>query len=105
MMQRLKNRDNTKGMRRVNCFEESEEDTEEDEVEKQLVLRVEGDSYKPCYMEGMMCGNYFEAIIDNGSREVFNFTKRDLQKILGDRKVVIRDMIRANASLITTKNH
>ena len=39
-----------------------------------------------------MCGNYFKAIIDTGSPGSI-FTKRDLQKIVGDRKVVIRDMI------------
>ena len=43
-------------------------------------------------MEGTMCGNYFKAIIDTGS-PVSIFTKRDLQKIVGERKVVIRDMI------------
>ena len=39
-----------------------------------------------------MCGNYFKAIIDTGS-PVSIFTKRDLQKIIGERKVVIRDKI------------
>ena len=93
MMQRMKNRDNTKGMRRVNYIEESEEESEEEDGdEEQLVLRVDGDGCKPFYMEGMMCDNYFKAIIDTGS-PVSNFTKRDLQKIVGERKVVIRDII------------
>ena len=91
MMQRLKNRDNEKSMRRVNYIEESDEESEEDD-EEQLVLRVDGDGCKPFYMEGTMCGNYFKAIIDTGS-PVFIFTKRDFQKIVGERKVVIRDMI------------
>ena len=91
MMQRLKNRDNEKSMRRVNYIEESDEESEEDE-EEQLVLRVEGDGCNPFYMEGTMCGNYFKANIDTGS-PVSIFTKRDLQKIVGERKVVIRDMI------------
>ena len=39
-----------------------------------------------------MCGNYFKAIIDTGS-PVSIFTKRDLLKIVGERKVVIRVMI------------
>ena len=43
-------------------------------------------------MEGTMFGNYFKAIIDTGS-PVSIFTKRDLQKIIVERKVVIRDMI------------
>ena len=43
-------------------------------------------------MEGMMCGNYFRAIIDTGS-PIPTFTKRDLQKVVGEQKVVIRDMI------------
>ena len=90
MMQRLKNRDNTKSMRRVNYIEESEE--EESEDEEQLVLRVDGNGCEPFYMEGTMCGNYFKAIIDTGS-PVSIFTKRDLLKIVGERKVVIRDMI------------
>ena len=94
MMQRLKTRDNQQGMRRVNYIEESDEDEEEDyeEDEEQLVLRVDGEGSKPFYMEGMMCDNYFKAIIDTGS-PVSIFTKRDLQKIVGERKVVIRDMI------------
>ena len=46
MMQRLKNRDNTKGMRRVNYIEESEEE-ESEEHEEQRVLRVEGNGWEP----------------------------------------------------------
>ena len=92
MRQRLKNGDYTKGMRRVNYIEESQEEPEEDEDEEQLVLRVDGDGRKPFYMEIMMCGNYFKAIIDTGS-SVFVFTKQDLLEIVGDRKVVIRDMM------------
>ena len=88
MMQRLKNRDNTNGMRRVNYIEESEEKQDDDEDEEQLVLRVDGDGWKPFYMNGMMYGNYFTAIIDTGS-PVSIFTERDLQKIVGDRKDMI----------------
>ena len=89
-MQRLKNRDTTKTMKRVNYLEESEE--EESEDEEQLILRVDGNGCKPFYMEGMICGNHLGAIIDTGS-PVSIFTKRDLQKIIGERKVVIKDMI------------
>ena len=39
-----------------------------------------------------MCGNFFKAILDTGS-PVSIFTKRDLTKIFGKSKVVIRDMI------------
>ena len=85
MMQRLKNRDNEKSMRRVNYIEESDEESEEDD-EEQLVLRVNGDGCKPFYLEGTMCGNYFKAIIDTGS-PVSIFTKRDLQKIVGSEKL------------------
>ena len=91
MMQRLKNRDNTKGMRRVNYIEESEVEESEDD-EEQLFLRVDGNGCEPFYMEGTMCGIYFKAIIDTGS-PVSIFTKRDLLKTVGERKVVIRDMI------------
>ena len=40
MMQRLKNRDNTKGMRRVNYIEESDEESEENEEEEYCVWMV-----------------------------------------------------------------
>ena len=93
MMQRLKSRESQQGMRRVNYIDESdgdEEDCEEDE--EQLVQRVDGEGSKPFYMEGMMCDNYLKAIIYTGS-PVSIFTKRGLQKIVGERKVVIRDMI------------
>ena len=91
MMQRLKNRDNTKSMRRVNNIEESEEE-ESEEDEEQLVLREDGNGCEPFNMEGTMYGNYFKAIIDTVS-PVSTFTKRDLLKIVGERKVVIRDVI------------
>ena len=91
MMQRLKSRDMEKTMKRVNYFEESEEE-EESEDEEQLVLRIDGNGCKPLYVEGMMYEQYFKAIIDTGS-PVSIFTKKDIQKIIGDLKVVIRDLI------------
>ena len=92
MMKRLNARNsNTQGMRRVNYIEESDASTSDDN-EEQLVLQIDGNGSKPFFMEGTMCGNYFKAIIDTGS-PVSIFTKRDLQKIIGERKVVIRDMI------------
>ena len=39
-----------------------------------------------------MCGKQFKAIIDTGL-PVSIFTKQDLQQIIGERKVVVRDMI------------
>ena len=78
-------------MRRVNYIEESEDEDESEEDEEQIVSRVDGEGSSPFYMAGMMCGNYFKAIIDTGSPD-YNFTKRDLQKIVGEKKVVIRDM-------------
>ena len=89
--QRLKNRDNAKSIGRVNYIEESNGESEEDD-EAQLVLRVDGDGGKPFHMKGTMCGNYFKAIFDTGS-PISIFTKRDSQKMVGERKVVIRDMI------------
>ena len=72
MMQRLKTRENQQGMRRVNYIDESDEDQEDyEEDEEQLVLRVDGEGSKPFYMEGMMCDNYFKAIIDTGSSSQF----------------------------------
>ena len=92
MMKRLKARDNQ--MRRVNYIdeEESEEEETSSDDEEQLVLRVDGKGHKPFYMEGQMCGKWFKTTIDTGS-SVSIFTKRDLQQIIGERKVVVRDMI------------
>ena len=89
MVKRLKSR-NEQGMRRVNYIEDTEDELEVDE--EQLVLKIEGKGSKPFYMEGLMCGNYFKAIIDTGS-PVSIFTEKDLQKIVGEREVVIREMI------------
>ena len=69
-----------------------DDDVDDDDDEEQLVLRVDENGCKPFYMERTMCGNYFEAVIDTGS-PVSIFTKKDLQKIVGESKVVIRDMI------------
>ena len=66
MMQRLKNQDIEKSLRRANYIDESDEESEEDD-EEQLRLRVDGDGCKPFYMEGTMYGKYFKAIIDTGS--------------------------------------
>ena len=88
----MKARDNTQRMRRVNCIEVSEAESitdDEDDNEEQLVLRVNRKATKPYYMEGMMCDKYFKALIDTGSL-VSIFTKRDLQKTIGKRKVVVK---------------
>ena len=73
MQMRLK-KDNSQSMRKVNYIEESDHESEAEDEEQQ-VLRVDGEGSKPFYMEGMMCGNYFKAIIDTGS-PVSIFTKR-----------------------------
>ena len=92
-MLRTKCRENAQGMQRVNYIKESEEEEEHFEKdEKQLVLRVNGKDSKPFYMEGMICGTYFEAIIDTGS-PVSSFTMSDLQKIVDNLNVVTRNMI------------
>ena len=78
-------------MRRVIYIEETDNSTSDDN-EEQLVLQIDGKGSRPFFMDGTMCGNYFKAIIDTGS-PVYIFTKRDLQKIISERKVVIRDMI------------
>ena len=89
-MKRLKARDNQ--MRRVNYIDEVESEEETSDEEEQLVLRVDGKGHKQFYMEGQMCGKWLKAIIDIGS-PVSIFTKRDIQQIIGERKVVVRDMI------------
>ena len=89
-MKRLKAKDNP--MRRVNYIDENESKEEISGEEEQLVLRVHEKGHKPFYMEGQMCGKWFKAIIDTGSL-VSIFTMRDLQQIIGERKVVVRDMI------------
>ena len=92
MQMRLKKKENTQSLRRVNYIEESDVENESEEDEEQLFLRIDGEGSKPFYIEGMMCGNYFKAIIDTGSL-VSIFTKRDLKKIVGERNLVIREMI------------
>ena len=93
MLQGLKSRSsNFQGMRRANYIDEESEEEESDSNEEQLVLQIDGNGSKPFFMEGTLCGNYFKAIIDTGS-SVSIFKKRDLTKIVGKRKVVIRDMI------------
>ena len=79
-------------MRRLNYIDEESEDHESGNNEEQLVLQIDGKGSNPFYMEGTMCRKYFKAIIDTGS-PVSIFTKRDLTKIIGERKVVIREMI------------
>ena len=66
MQMRLKKKENTQSMRRVNYIEESDDESESED-EEQLVLRIDGEGSKPFYMEEKMCGNYFKAIIDTGS--------------------------------------
>ena len=63
-----------------------------DDHEEHLVLQIDGSGSKPFYMEGTMSGNCFKVIIDNGS-PVSIFTKRDLQKIFGERKADISYMV------------
>ena len=100
MVQRLKSR-NEQGMRRVKYIEETE-DEESDVDEEQLVLKIEGKGSKPFYMEGLMCGNHFKAIINTGS-PVSIFTEKDFQKMVGERKVVIREMIENERYVVYNK--
>ena len=80
-------------MRRVNYIDEVAEEEESPDNEEHLVPQIDGRGSKSFYMEGMTCEMYFKAISDTGSR-VSNFKKRDLKKIIGERKVVISDMIK-----------
>ena len=80
---------NTQGLRRVNYINEESDDEVSDDNKKQLVLQIDGIGSNSFYLKGNMCGIYFKAIIDTGF-SVSIFTKRYLQKIIGERKVVIR---------------
>ena len=64
MMQSIKQRDQ---MRRVNYIDEDNSEEETDDDEQQLVLRFDGKGQKLFYMEKLMCGKHFKAIIDTGS--------------------------------------
>ena len=56
----------------MSAIEESDEDEEDfEEDEELLVSRVDGEGSKPFYMEGMMRGSYFKAIIDTGPQFLF----------------------------------
>ena len=80
-------------MRRVNDIDEDTDEEPNDSNEEQLeVLQMDGSKHKPFYMEGMMRGQYFKAIINTGSPFSI-FTERDMMKIIGERKVVIKVMI------------
>ena len=82
---RLKKKENPQSMQRVNYIDETDDESESEEDEEQLVLRVDGEGSKPLYMEGMMCGHYFKAIIDTGFPDS-TFTKRDLKKLWANEK-------------------
>ena len=93
MMERLKFKyNNTLQIRGVNYTDEQSNDEVSDDDEEQLFRRFDRNGRSPFCIEGTMCENYFEASIDTGS-PVSIFTKRDLPKIIGEKKVVIRNMI------------
>ena len=81
-------------MQRANSIDgdDSEEKTDDVDDEEQLVLRVDGKDQKPFYMEDLIYGKQFKAIIDIGLL-VSIFTKTNLRQIIGERKVVIREVI------------
>ena len=88
MVQQIMARDDGQRKPRGNYNEDFEKATDDDEDNReQLVLRIEGKGSKHVYTEGMMCDKKFKAIIDIGS-PVSIFTKRDLQNIIGERKIV-----------------
>ena len=91
----VENKNKGQGTRSVNYIGEESDEKDSEKHEEQRKLRIDGKGNKPFYMEGLMCGNHFKAIIDTGSPvfSLFSFTKRDLHKVVDERKVVIRDMI------------
>ena len=88
MVQQIMARDDGQRKRRGNYNEDFEKATDVDEDNgEQLVLRIEGKGSKHVYTEGVMCDKKFKAIIDVGS-PVSIFTNQDLQKNIGERKIV-----------------
>ena len=86
MQQRMRNK--RREPRRI-IYVSGEEDKLEDDG---IVLQVDGEKTKQYMIEGLLCGNIFKAIIDTGS-PVSMFPKDELQRILGKRRVVVRQMI------------
>ena len=69
---------------------------DEEEIEdNEMVLQVTGEGTYPFVVEGLLCGNTFKAIIDTGS-PVSMFPIDDLQRIVGKKRVVLREIIDVN---------
>ena len=77
-----------RGLSRVSSVSEEIDEWDQDEI----VLQVNGPEKKPFLMEGLMCGNTFQVIIDTGS-PVFIFAIDELKRIIGKHLVAVREMI------------
>ena len=86
MQQRMKNK--LKEIKRINYVSEDEEKLDDDE----MVLQVNGEGTNAFIIEGLLCGNNFKAIIDTGSPVSISPINK-LQRIVGKRRVVVREMI------------
>ena len=72
----------------MNYVTEESDEWDDDTV----VLQVNGTRLKPFMMEGLMCGNKFEAIIETGS-PVSIFAEGELERIIAKHWVVVREII------------
>ena len=77
------------GMSRVNCVSEELDEWDDDTK----VLQVDGTGVKSFMMEGLMCGNKFQAIIDTGSY-VSNGAVDERKRIIGKHWVVFGKIVR-----------
>ena len=57
-----------------------------------MALQVDGEGTNPLMIEGLLCGDTFKKIIDTAS-PVSIFPIDELQRIVGKRRVVVREMI------------
>ena len=86
MQQRMRNK--RREPRGINYVSEEEDELEDDE----MALQIDGEGTNPFMIEGLLCGNRCKEIIDTAS-PVSIFPIDELQRIVGKRRVVVRDMI------------
>ena len=86
MQRRMKNK--RKEIKGINYVSEDEEELDDDE----MMLQVDGEGTNQFTIEGLLCGNNLKAILDTGS-PLSIFPIDELQRIVGKRRVIVREMI------------